>query len=84
MTVNAVFPEQSIRAKPVRPGNLTPDQALKRLQEAAILCQQAGIEVNVSPFYNYGQRSVVIVMTNVELHSGHLVMAKEGRWDGSY
>jgi hypothetical protein len=66
---------ESARQPTIKTNNLTPDQALEILQEAARRCQQSGISVQVAPFYRDGQQSVVIVLANVQLVDGNLVLA---------
>jgi len=60
-----------------RTSALTPDLALEILQEAVIRCQQAGIQIGVSPFFDAGKRKVVIVLEGVDMVSDNLVLASE-------
>jgi hypothetical protein len=56
---------------------LTRGQVLEILAQAVLNCQQSGINARVASFYEDGQQSVVIILTNVELITGNLVPARK-------
>lgn len=55
---------------------LDPGRELEILQSALERCRHAGIDLRLSPFYNDGRRSTVIVLANVMLVDGRLVIIK--------
>lgn len=75
MAENSIPSAKSAKRNTGKTGNLTPELALEILQEAVRRCELAGIQANVAPFYSSGQRSVVIVLADVELVDGNFVLA---------
>lgn len=57
--------------------NLTQEQHLQILQEAIRRCQEAKIDIRVSPFYAGGKRSIVLIIDNVVLEDNNLKLADE-------
>jgi hypothetical protein len=49
-------------------------QALDILQEAVLKCEQSGIDAKITPFWQHGQKSVVIVLANVTLEDSQLLL----------
>jgi hypothetical protein len=50
------------KPRTTRTGRLTPDMALEILEAAVLKCQEAGISIGTSPYFNAGTRCVVIVV----------------------
>jgi hypothetical protein len=66
---------QSEKTNTGKTKNLTPDQALEILQQAALNCQHAGIDVKITTLYKDGVKSVVIILGSVAINVGKLVLA---------
>ena len=65
-----VFPTLVKKEKPRT--SIEPAQALEILATAVAMCQQSGIEIGFSPFFEKGHTGTVIVLVNVKLVDGHL------------
>lgn len=52
----------SDKKRTTRTGKLTPDMALEILESAVLKCQEAGISIGTSPYFNRGNQCVVIVV----------------------
>lgn len=53
--------------------SITPGQALEILQQAVVNCQSLGVNTHISELYDNGERSVIVVLRNVDLKDGNLV-----------
>lgn len=52
---------------------LTVEQALEILQQAILETENAGVTIHVTPYFQQGQTSVIVVLANVELIAGKLM-----------
>lgn len=78
MAENSEVSAKNGRKPTSRTEKVNPEQALEILQAAVNMCQQCGIGIGASRFFDAGKSGVVLVLRGVELDNDRLVLANGG------
>ena len=74
---NRLMAENSTSSRKRGKKNITKDEHLEILQAAVRRCQDAGIKVRASQFYEQGSVSTIIVLECVDIVNGNFVPMEE-------